>query len=1445
MNIQSLRKGILGCGLALLAITAPSVRGDVAPPVEIRMQVPTSAAAAGHVFDGVFEVEIFRPGTLTDVEISGVGWTILPGADTSNRRVNAPVVIQIPFSAIPTDADRPIGLTLHWNGRRAGDSFVVGSSYFENIGRPRRLRLLAAQSMTAPEASEAAEVSIAGGAIPIRVVGRWTYQRSGRDMTGDGDLNDPEDIQPVVVGVDGMRVRVLDDDDIASETIWSGTTDVNGYFDTGVVQWDDCDVVGCDDPDLVVEFEAFTSVVDVTDNSITEDTYIWSTEEVTDFTGSFYDAGVMTPGDAGLMPALHIFSNITRVHRFILTRTGYNVPHVQVEWPETGAGNAGAFYQSGPEEIHVGPTRQWRDDTHAHEYGHHFMNKFATNVEPDYCNGFCDGEDSCTSGTDCEDSGHCLWCPETDHDAWNEGWPNWLADVATRSYPDDYEFDDGTPFTALYTRSQEGLGNCCQDNSSHQNDALITEGFVGALLRDIEDATQDTHSGGAFVDSLCLGVDEIFQVLVDYNPTTISQFLAFFRLEYPEHAPLLYPTGRNISPDFAQGYPADGTPPGVVQALDSPTHPLGVGGPLPCIVVEWDHAPDTGWGACAYSFTWTPDAPGPMPNDEDDADSYGFNGCRVTTTAGFDLGLYYFNVRARDCAGNWSDSYASFGPFTVTDCNGTGLLDLCDIDCDHAGYPGCSISGGFCNRTGCGGSSDCQPNLAPDECDIADGTSEDCNESEVPDECEVIYHWVDDGTTWDDDASWEEMATPAVGSDVCIDVPGDDTALVSHNTFDIGILACEESLDILSSTIPRPDVTLRDASWIRGDLTFHGSLGTLRVDERLDIDGMFHWTGTNNSQVATLTGAGETHVFGGLEFSGIAPINNHRLILEPGSTSTSTGWFLCPGNSTFTVSAGAVFDHQGVSNAFNQCWFSELINEGSIIRSTPNGNSVYDIPVTNSGLMHVQSGMMTLSRGSTHTGSIIGEPGTEVRFVCGGHDFLPGSTLVADTVHMLGGSCGENFFRGSYNVSEHTWKGTTSPWTFTNEANIISYGTNLTIVGAMVFDATVGSTVNFDTIAIAGGTARFNSGDPIVANVLNFAIGTIFGPSPLTINTSFSWSASSGFVGPGTVTLLGDSTVLPGGGVKSVTNIAMENHGYMTMTGGFQMSGTSEFTNHVDATVDMRVDSGGSVIGGGASIPFYNDGTLLKSLGPGNSNVTSPVTNTGTIEIQVGKIQFQQPFLQTDGETFLNGGGFHVWWSNNNIPPAVFAGGVLRGTGTITANQDVIVHNTGATVTPGAPIGTIEVAGVYTQSASGALEIELGGTDAGQFDTLQVSATATLGGSLNVVQTGGFIGEPGDFFVILTAGDVVGTFDAENVPPGYEVSYSPTTVTVAIPLPGDLDGDYDLDLGDYRMFQLCYTETDLAPSSNCPMGSDADFDADTDVDLDDYAIFYGYFAALP
>ena len=56
-------------------------------------------------------------------------------------------------------------------------------------------------------------------------------------------------------------------------------------------------------------------------------------------------------------------------------------------------------------------------------------------------------------------------------------------------------------------------------------------------------------------------------------------------------------------------------------------------------------------------------------------------------------------------------------------------------------------------------------------------------------------------------------------------------------------------------------------------------------------------------------------------------------------------------------------------------------------------------------------------------------------------------------------------------------------------------------------------------------------------------------------------------------------------------------------------------------------------------------------------------------------------------------------------------------------------------------------------------------------------------------------------------------------------------------LPGDFDGDGDVDLSDFTVFQLCFGGSNNPPAPTCPPGVNADLDGDCDADLADFLIF--------
>jgi len=200
-----------------------------------------------------------------------------------------------------------------------------------------------------------------------------------------------------------------------------------------------------------------------------------------------------------------------------------------------------------------------------------------------------------------------------------------------------------------------------------------------------------------------------------------------------------------------------------------------------------------------------------------------------------------------------------------------------------------------------------------------------------------------------------------------------------------------------------------------------------------------------------------------------------------------------------------------------------------------------------------------------------------------------------------------------------------------------------------------------------------------------------------------------------------------------------------------------------EGTISAQV-SGIEITVSGSSVA--NKGTIQAITGGRILLAGGPFTNTGGVTAGAGSTVrvFSGTYLQTAGETSLAGGTLTA----NTVS---IQGGVLSGFGTVSGN---LIN--AALVDIGAPTGTLQVTGTYQQTAAGTLKVGLGGTAAGQFDRLQITGAATLGGSLDVELVGGFLPAVGNTFEILTFASRVGDFGTISgltLPAGHTLQYSP------------------------------------------------------------------------
>lgn len=228
------------------------------------------------------------------------------------------------------------------------------------------------------------------------------------------------------------------------------------------------------------------------------------------------------------------------------------------------------------------------------------------------------------------------------------------------------------------------------------------------------------------------------------------------------------------------------------------------------------------------------------------------------------------------------------------------------------------------------------------------------------------------------------------------------------------------------------------------------------------------------------------------------------------------------------------------------------------------------------------------------------------------------------------------------------------------------------------------------------------------------------------------------------------------------------------------LGGEIEFDGHL-----VNEQDSGNIIGRDTRLRFdgglQNDGGIGLSFG--QSDVFGDIDNRGLISVSGNsEATFYDDFIN-NGTTQISDGSTAVFFGS------VSGGGIFSGAGTLFFEGDLAPGNS-----PG--LLTVEPDVIY--GASHTLTIELGGTIRGvSYDALDVIASATLNGTLEVDLIDGFSPVYGDEFEIIRAEVLSGNFSSlilpgldgqlvwqtvlTNDPNGFD-----TFVLTAVPLPGSL-----------------------------------------------------------
>ncbi len=327
---------------------------------------------------------------------------------------------------------------------------------------------------------------------------------------------------------------------------------------------------------------------------------------------------------------------------------------------------------------------------------------------------------------------------------------------------------------------------------------------------------------------------------------------------------------------------------------------------------------------------------------------------------------------------------------------------------------------------------------------------------------------------------------------------------------------------------------------------------------------------------------------------------------------------------------------------------------------------------------------------------------------------VPGSTVFINTGRQFYSAF--NYFFDSVNgFVGYQWTGNPLAAGYGSVIPIVALQGNVTL-------PTLSSTI--PTYLMAN-TTLSSPGTVVLGN-------SVSGPGALTIASGdFSLTGSNTYTG---------GTIVNGGSLSLGPGSTLPFAGALTVNGGaFNLNGNTQFLGSLNG-------SGGTInLGNGLLVLNTTQSNTLGSSLAGNGQFT--VQGGGSLSLTGNNGGFS-------GNTVVSNASLNVGGSlGGNV--FVLPGSMVSGNGSI-AN----LFNSGV-MAPGNSIGTMTVAGNFSQTASGTYATEVVGS--GQSDRVNVGGTATLGGQVFVSALPGMAFAPSTTYTILNAaGGLSGTFASVN-----------------------------------------------------------------------------------
>ena len=486
-----------------------------------------------------------------------------------------------------------------------------------------------------------------------------------------------------------------------------------------------------------------------------------------------------------------------------------------------------------------------------------------------------------------------------------------------------------------------------------------------------------------------------------------------------------------------------------------------------------------------------------------------------------------------------------------------------------------------------------------------------------------------DGLSWNDPLNWVGDTLPTDGDAVAILMPASLTVEYAGLITTLSCLGATSNLSVNSGQLilDGPATVTADVVISGGTLTANGwmsVLGALHQNAGLlegagtaIVHGSLQWSG------GAQRGTGTTEARGGANFSGA---NSKRLSERTLSLGGASSW---TGSGPLDLRWGATINVDGALDIATDADLLYLQGDiptinvnGSLTKSSGNGETDIGAKYTNNGAVTVNSGQLTLgyfqslvpgsSSGVFHvaTGSILRLNGSQT--------FEAASSITGAGGLIHGG--GDAVMLGSFDLTGplDVALGTLQ---FSLTPSIIG---NVTLSGGNL-EFPSGATLN-GNVAIDDGILQAD-GPVTVAGAFQQSEGSVQGTDVVTVGGLFTWTGGRQW-GVGE-TILNGGTAISGADTKRIADRTLTFNTATEWTGTGPLDLRWGAVINVNAPFSIATDADMVYLQG--NIPSLNiTDSFTKSAGAGETIISAATVNDGSIEVSSGQLRFTENFDQGD-----------------------------------------------------------------------------------------------------------------------------------------------------------------------------------------------------------------------